>query len=64
MLPPVPAPDPDQPPTIPCEVVARIKIAPSLIFDVLRTLNENMTRYEATFGEIRRPGDVTDADNP
>lgn len=44
------------PGTMPCEVVARVKIAPSLIFDVLRALNENMTRYEETFGEIHRPG--------
>ena len=53
-----------QPPTqtpdggvkVPCEVVARVKIAPTLVFDLLRTLNENMTRYEAALGEIRRPG--------
>lgn len=36
-------------------VVARVKIAPTLVFDVLRALNENMTGYEAMFGEIRRP---------
>jgi hypothetical protein len=24
--------------------------------DVLRAINDSMTRYEATFGEIRRPG--------
>lgn len=40
---------------VPCEVVARLKVAPSLVFDVLRTLNENMTNYEAKFGEIKRP---------
>ena len=44
-------------PVVPSEVVARIKIAPSVIFDVLRALNENMTRYEATYGEIPRPGE-------
>ena len=42
--------------TVPCDVVARIKVAPSLVFDLLRALNENMGRYEAQFGEIRRPG--------
>jgi Protein of unknown function (DUF3467) len=41
---------------IPCQVVSRVKVAPTLIFDLMRTLNENMTNYEATFGEIRRPG--------
>ena len=45
----------DGPPTVPCEVVARIKVSPSLIFDLLRALNENMTQYEQNFGEIKRP---------
>jgi len=40
---------------VPCQVVARLKIAPTLIFDLMRALNENMTKYESTFGEIRRP---------
>jgi hypothetical protein len=39
---------------VPCQVVARVRIPVSLVFDVLRTLNENMTRYEAKYGEIRR----------
>jgi hypothetical protein len=37
--------------------VARVKIPTTVIFDVLRALNENMTRYEASFGEIRSPGE-------
>jgi hypothetical protein len=41
---------------MPCLVVSRIKIPVTLIFDVVRALNENMTRYEETYGEIRRPG--------
>ena len=41
---------------MPCLVVSRVKIPVTLIFDVVRALNENMTRYEETFGEIRRPG--------
>lgn len=36
-------------------VVARVKIPPILIFDVMQVLNESMTDYEAVFGEIRRP---------
>lgn len=40
---------------VPCRVVSRVKIPTTMIFDVLRALNENMTRYEATYGEIRRP---------
>jgi Protein of unknown function (DUF3467) len=48
--------DPDRT-VMPSLVVSRIKIPVTLIFDVVRALNENMTRYEETFGEIRRPGD-------
>jgi hypothetical protein len=47
--------DPASPVVVPCRVVARVKIPATVLFDVLRALNENMTRYEATFGEIRRP---------
>jgi hypothetical protein len=46
--------DPASPIKIPCSVVARLKIPPSLIFSVLQALNENMSNYEAKFGEIRR----------
>jgi hypothetical protein len=41
---------------MPTRVVSRVKIPVTLIYDVLRALNENMTRYEETFGEIQRPG--------
>jgi hypothetical protein len=57
--PPQPA-DPSEPEgsvVIPCRVGARVKIPVTLIFDVLRALNENMTRYESSFGTIRRPGE-------
>jgi Protein of unknown function (DUF3467) len=47
--------DPTSPVTVPCRVVARVKIPPTLVFDVIRAMNENMTRYESVFGEIRRP---------
>ena len=40
----------------PQKLVARVRIPPGLIFDVLQTVNENMTNYEATFGPIHRPG--------
>src|SRR4029079_12300925 len=40
---------------VPCQVVARVRIPVSLVFDVLRALNENMTKYDAKFGEISRP---------
>ena len=40
---------------VPCRVVARIKMPVGVVFDVLRALNDNMTKYEEVFGEIRRP---------
>ena len=50
--------DPDNPTSplrIPVSLVARVRLPTTLVFDVLRSLNEAMTRYEAMFGEIRRP---------
>lgn len=41
----------------PYQLVARVRVPPGAVFDVLRALNENMTRYEQAFGPIRRPGD-------
>jgi Protein of unknown function (DUF3467) len=55
---PVVPDDPDDPTSrlrIPVSLVARVRLPTSLVFDVLRSLNQAMTRYEATFGEIRRP---------
>ena len=54
----VKAEDPDDPASplrIPIMGVARVRLPTSLIFDVLRGLNDAMTRYESIFGEIRRP---------
>jgi hypothetical protein len=48
--------DPNSPVRAPCRVVARVKIPVTVVFDVIRAINENMTRYEQAFGEIRRPG--------
>jgi hypothetical protein len=41
---------------VPCRVVTRVRIPPTVIFDLMRALNENMAKYEASFGEIKRPG--------
>lgn len=35
-------------------VVSRVRIPTTVIFDLLRALNSNMTKYEEAFGEIRR----------
>ena len=49
---------------LPCQVVARLKVAPTLVFELMRALNENMTRYEQAFGEIRRPEPPEEASGP
>ena len=38
-------------------VVTRAKAPTSGIFEMIRIMNEAMTRYERTFGEIRPPGE-------
>jgi hypothetical protein len=54
----VEAEDPDDPASplrLPVIGVARVRLPTSLVFDVLRGLNQAMTRYESIFGDIRRP---------
>ena len=41
---------------VPCRVVARIRIPPPVMLDVLGVLNENVSRYQQSFGDIHRPG--------
>lgn len=48
--------DRDSPLRIPCRLVSRVKVPATMIFDVIRILNLEMTEYERRFGEIRRPG--------
>ena len=36
-------------------VVTRVRIPPTIVFDLLRTVNENLAQYEEAFGEIKRP---------
>ncbi len=42
---------------VPCRVTARVRMPPSVIFRVLRALNDNMTRYESRWGPIQHPGE-------
>lgn len=44
---------------VPCPVVARVKIPVSVVFDIVRAVSDNMSKYEARFGPIVRPGDET-----
>jgi uncharacterized protein DUF3467 len=40
----------------PHRLVARIRIPPTSVFDIIRTINQNLTMYEQKFGQIRTPG--------
>ncbi len=40
----------------PHRLVARVRVPPSTVFEIIRALNENMTNYEAAFGAIKSPG--------
>jgi hypothetical protein len=37
---------------VPLRVVARVKLPVSVIFDLLKAINSNMTKYEAVFGDV------------
>ena len=43
------------------QVVSRVRIPPTIVFEILKTLNQNLTEYEDAYGEIQRP---LDQDNP
>ena len=47
--------DPDAVLQVPVRVVSRVRIPVTLLFEVLKALNTNMSGYEATFGPIRAP---------
>jgi hypothetical protein len=40
----------------PHRLVARIRVPPTAVFDIIRTINQNLTLYEQRFGQIRLPG--------
>jgi hypothetical protein len=40
----------------PHRLVARIRVPPTSVFDIIRTINQNLTLYEQKFGQIRMPG--------
>jgi Protein of unknown function (DUF3467) len=44
---------------VPCQVVSRVRVPPTVLFDFLRTINENLSNYETTFGSIQRPDSGT-----
>jgi hypothetical protein len=40
----------------PARITARVKLPPTVVFSVLRALNENLTAYEASYGGVTEPG--------
>ncbi len=47
--------NPDEPVTVPCAVVSRVRIPTTLIYEVFRALDDNLDSYEKVWGEIREP---------
>ena len=41
---------------VPCRVVSRLRVPPTVMLEVLHAMNENLARYQSMFGEIQRPG--------
>ena len=40
---------------VPCRVTARVKVPPTLVFEIIKALNDNLTVYESQFGAIAPP---------
>ena len=40
----------------PHRLVARVRIPPTSVFDIIRTVSQNLALYEQKFGPIRTPG--------
>lgn len=50
--------DPEKPESksvLPCVVVARIKVPVTIVFEMLKALNQNLTKYEDRFGKVDYP---------
>jgi Protein of unknown function (DUF3467) len=45
-------PDGDNVTRVPCQVVARVKVPPTVLFDFLRTVNDNLATWERNFGGV------------
>lgn len=41
---------------VPHRVTARIHVPPTLVFSILRALNEQLATYERAYGDIKDPG--------
>jgi hypothetical protein len=45
------------PQTLAAQVVSRVRIPTTIVFDLLRALSENLGEYESEYGPIRQPGE-------
>ncbi len=43
-------------PQVPVRVVSRVKVPPSVVFEIARAIAENVDGFEKQFGSISRPG--------
>jgi hypothetical protein len=43
------------------QLVARVRIPATIAFDMIRSINDELSAYELEAGELRRPGDAPDA---
>ena len=51
--------DPEGQPFVPADVVARVKVAPSVVFQIAKAIADNVDTYEKRFGPITpRPPDI------
>lgn len=41
---------------VPQRIAARVKIAPTMLFEIVKALNENLTKYEHKYGNVNPPG--------
>jgi hypothetical protein len=48
--------DGNQRPIVPARVVARVKIPPAAVFELMQALSRNERLYEERLGPIQRPG--------
>ena len=55
--------DPKSPYVVPCRVVSRVRIPAATVFDLIRTINERMTVYEAEWGPIKSPEPRVEEEN-
>ncbi len=46
----------DPVPVVPARVVARVKIPPAVVFELMQALSRNETLYEQNIGPVPRPG--------